>query len=139
MKQEDKELLLKDLCARLPYKVKCECSPINFRGRLGEISHTYKMCRLFDDFSDENVYIYDCRPYLFPMSSMSKGQKEELDKLTNGSVSISESFFYDLYNCSKISTGDIIDVIDWLNKNHIDYRGLIKKELAIDCTNLNIY
>ena len=46
MKQEDKELLLKDLCSRLPYKVVCECSSINFRGTLGEISRTYKIRNL---------------------------------------------------------------------------------------------
>lgn len=31
------------------------------------------------------------------------------------------------------------ETFDWLNKNHFDYRGLIPKGLAIDCTNLNIY
>lgn len=129
MKQEDKDLLLKDLCTRLPYKVICECSPINFRGTLGEISRIYKMCRLFDDFSDENVYIYDCRPYLFPMSSMTEEQKREYNSLR--SIGTDE--------CGDITYFNTFKSVDWLNENHFDYRGLIPMGLAIDCTNLNIY
>jgi len=146
MNDKDKELLLKDLCGRLPYGVKISKVIDNFISEPHQIRSINLNNIIIEDgeFEDgtPDIDVWDIeniKPYLFPLSSMTEEQREELNKITNGSVSISESFFYDLYNCSKISTGDIIDVIDWLNKNHIDYRGLIKKELAIDCTNLNIY
>ena len=132
MTQNDKdlkELLLKDLCGRLPYGVKVKTNNINIL-QLG--THT----RVGEYVTD---VIEPCKTYLFPLSSMTEEHREEINKITNGSVSISENFFYDLCSCSKIYHFDVIAVIDWLNANHFDYRGLIPKGLAIDCTNLNIY
>ena len=134
MKREDKELLLKDLCGRLPYGVKLQL----YNGELDNDilnsidAEEYIIINGKDDIETVN-------PYLFPLSSMTEEHREEINKITNGSVSISENFFYDLCSCSKIYHFDVIAVIDWLNANHFDYRGLIPKGLAIDCTNLNIY
>ena len=127
MTREDKELLLKDLCARLPYKVKC-CI-YNF----GEDTVRIKEDVLWSVQGDniltlksfvENgeAYMYhQIKPYLFPLLSMTKEQEKE--------------WLYTLSSDYNIT----YDTVDWLNKNHFDYRGLIEKGLAIDATGLNIY
>lgn len=123
MKQEDKELLLKDLCARLPYGVKVESVFINTdtkkRKSCGiEVFDATCILMIRDGFGE-------FKPYLFPLSSMTKGQKYEYQYIT-------ERWMYD-------PAYSISDSTDWLNKNHFDYRGLIEKGLAIDATGLNIY
>ena len=122
MTQADKELLLKDLCARLPYglKVKCEKYPfpvtILYSGNIDEV-------KFKETGGIENIYVI--KPYLFPLSSMTDNQKQEYQYIT-------ERWMND-------SSYSISDSIDWLNKNHFDYRNLIDKNLAIDATGLNIY
>ena len=145
MTQEDKELLLRDLCGRLPYGIKCsfgvddaiyviEGINPNCCGA-SEIQATHLKSSINGDFK-----INSCKPYLFPLSSMTKEQKEEYGKC----------YDIDLANCAKnlcdrlngkdtINGYPMYNHIDWCNKNHFDYRGLIEKGLAIDCTNLNIY
>ena len=136
MKQKDKDLLLRDLCARLPYRVKYRCT---------DIKNVWRLKTIFTR-SDNSVFcdgcnaLELCRPYLFPLSSMTEEQKEEYGKC----------YDIDLANCAKnlcdrlngkdtINGYPMYNHIDWCNKNHFDYRGLIEKGLAIDCTNLNIY
>ena len=120
MIQEDKELLLKDLCARLPYGIK-----YNFGENDG---CDYIMDRVSLIAVDDAFPIEDIKPYLFPLSSMTEEQKMFL-KQQNW--------------CIAISTGGTVETtiegIDWLNKNHFDYRSLIPMGLAIDATGLNIY
>ena len=123
MTQEDKELLLKDLCARLPYGVKIE-----FTWWVMD-EGTYINATLEPDHIEQLLNnedrITEIKPYLFPLSSMTEEQKKEYQYIT-------ERWMYDsLYSIS--------DSIDWLNKNHFDYRGLIPMGLSIDATNLNIY
>ena len=65
----------------------------------------------------------DIKPYLFPMSSMTEEQKSQ----------------YNFYLTRIVFAYDASLLIDWLNKNHFDYRGLIRKGLALDATNLNVY
>ena len=127
MKQEDKELLLKDICARLPYNVICQ---VEFKEN-GK--YNSKVMLLSGIFTDEayfttkggSIYSNEYKPYLFPLSSMTKGQKYEYQYIT-------ERWMYD-------PAYSISDSTDWLNENHFDYRGLIEKGLAIDATGLNIY
>lgn len=120
MTQEDNDLLLKDLCGRLPYGIICTDS--NNIGKLNQISIPHEICVL--ECGDSVVCsIADCKPYLFPMSSMTEEQEEELRKLCT-------------FNCLDYLT---LEAVDWLNAHHFDFRGLIEKGLAIDCTNLNIY
>lgn len=127
MTQEDKELLLKDLCARLPYNVICQ---VEFKEN-GK--YNSKVMLLSGIFTDEayfttkggSIYSNEYKPYLFPMSSMTDYQKSDYQFIT-------ERWMND-------PSHSISDSIDWLNKNHFDYRGLIEKRLAIDATNLNIY
>ena len=124
MTQEDKELLLKDLCARLPYGVKIN---ENTQGDFTVIGLTTE--RVFTTCEIEgchNDFPIECvKPYLFPLSNMTEKQKNEYQYIT-------ERWMYD-------PAYSISDSIDWLNKNHFDYRGLIEKGLAIDATGLNIY
>ena len=135
MKQEDKELLLKDLCSRLPYEIKG-----NYQNSddelLRKITITYRYLE-----PNGMVMTGDIKPYLFPLSSMSKEQKEELENL---------GWYFDnfeIHNVSEclgtyreyVAHSDCFVLIDWFNKNHFDYRGLIPMGLAIDATELNIY
>lgn len=132
MRQEDKQLLLKDLCARLPYNVICQ---VEFKE---DGKYNSKDMLLSGIFTDEayfttkggSVYSNEYKPYLFPLSSMTEEQYEELyidSRVKNNSIDILDALANDM------------DAIDWLNKNHFDYRGLIEKGLAIDATGLNIY
>ena len=127
MKQEEKNLVIKDICARLPYGVKIHIGKpqrievfddINLR--IGSINNTYA----------------DIRPYLFPLSSMTEEQREEIeDKLifpNNSDGGWIEILYNNKYEIP-------FWFVDFCNKNHLDYRGLISMGLAIDCTNLNIY
>lgn len=112
MTKEDKKLLLKDLSTRLPYSVivkyksrekegnvKITCSNIGYVTELG------------------NGWWKECKPYLFPMSSMTKEQKLELATIkTYASLNKNKEYL----------------LFDWLNAHHFDYRGLIEKGLAIE-------
>ena len=144
MTQENKELLLKDLCARLPDKVIVDYAYNAFDVRKGNhVKHGSKCilnCYLLDVFisprqNEKGEYI---KPYLFPMSSMTEEQK----KYITDKWSINEEFNFEIdtnWGEYFVELGDTVDFINWLNKNHFDYRGLIEKGLAIDATNLNIY
>ena len=120
MTKEDKELLLKDLCARLLYNVKVLYNNKVFN--VDYISAIYEEIKL--DIPDNyTIDISDVKPYLFPLSSMNEEQKSQ----------------YNFYLTRIVFAYDASLLIDWLNKNHFDYRGLIEKELAIDATGLNVY
>ena len=143
MKQEDKELLLKDLCARLPYKLVCEAQFKEY----GE----YKTSIMFLDgvFNDDayfftkkvgSVYSNDYKPYLFPLSSMTEEQQEEFDRIYADDMQVVACNLKNKLDGKPYETNfGHYRHIDWLNANHFDYRGLIEKGLAIDATGLNIY
>ena len=105
MTNEDKNLLFKDLCARLPYQP--------FIRSKGE-PHLQKLIGFVPDIEHYNI-----KPYLRPMSSMTEEEMENLEKYLGKKYDFrfteTESFIY----------------IDWLNAHHFDYRGLIEKSLAI--------
>ena len=147
MTQEDKELLLKDLCARIPYNVKCYNS--KYRPDLAEeiicitVNYNYPCVQL-------GTYLYkleQVKPYLFPLSSMTKEQEKEIQEITGNpdyACIIRKTDGLELWlnfidTDPTIWLDAIFEVQDYLNKNHFDYRGLIEKGLAIDATNLNIY
>ena len=145
MTQEERMLLIKDLSARLPYAVTVEHTS-GFRGTLHDITihHMYDdndnihnaICYT-DFFGDkDSIYIEYFKPYLFPLSSMTEEQKEEIeDRLifpSNSNGGWIEILYNDNYNIP-------FWFIDFCNKNHFDYRGLIEKGLAIDATGKNIY
>lgn len=121
MEKEHKDLLIADLCGRLPYKVMVEF--VSYKGEekpwIGELS-----CKDLDCFIHDVGFV-EIKPYLFPMSNMTKEQKQEYQYIT-------ERWMYD-------SSYSISDSIDWLHKNNFDYRGLIPMGLANNAVGLNLY
>lgn len=103
MNQEDKQLLLTDLCARLPYDVLV----LNKDGDVE--SFTWQELKEFGDG-------YISKPYLRPMSSMTEEEKNE---------HFGRTMTIDIVQTSK-------EVIEWLLERHFDYRGLIEKGLALE-------
>lgn len=137
MTKEQKELLLTDLSARLLYNVKCtyydKCVDEEDEGTItGMQNGTYFV------IDGVCIDVENVKPYLFPISSITKEQRDEfpfelslLNAFINGHISLFED--------EELSVDDIIRMIDCLNRNHIDYRGLIPMGLADDTTNLKIY
>jgi hypothetical protein len=113
MTQEDKELLLKDLCARLPYRVVINCTEedderTNF--------NCFLVPDIIRDIKSETAY-WVVKPYLRPLSSMTEEEKEDYNSKFEG-----RDFSWEIYYGST----------DWLNEHHFDYRGLIEKGLALE-------
>lgn len=147
MTQEEKSLLFKDLCSRLPSGVQTLADSYKefdggVIGRLiGIVPYTGKKYDIQGHlFYQEGCLtpftIEEIRPYLRPISSMTE---EEFDDMFNQLYSAQEEFFR---NCSNIDTiGKFIanDNVryDWLNEHHFDYRGLIERGLAIEVTEEN--
>lgn len=139
MTQEDKQLLLKDLCARLPYGLIIQVSdwtPLDTELKVGHISR----------LMNEDLKI---KPYLRPVSSMTEDEKEELKELCSIYIPTdSKNIGFEDYGIL-VLTHHLTDnsynfklnlnVVDWLNAHHFDFRNLIERGLAIDCTDLNIY
>lgn len=130
MTQEHKELLLKDLCARLPYGVKFMCNKNIYttKGLDLIVTNEGDWEYAVTTKGTAPIEIDFIKPYLFPLSSMTEEQKMFL-KQQNWCIAISTS--------GTVET--TIEGIDWLNKNHFDYRCLIESGLAINATGLNIY
>ena len=126
MTQEDKELLLRDLCARLPYGVKVKVKYYDDNWRLLTIYTNDTTYAIRDIGYPIETCFEDCKPYLFPLSSMTAEQSKEYHELIGG-----------MFGTSALINFEILE--DFFHKNHFDYRGLIKKGLAIDATRLNIY
>lgn len=134
MTQEDKELLLRDLCGRLPYGVKA-----SYYGADEECETWDEVDGIAFGYVEIGQYslpIERVKPYLFPLSSMTEEQYNEFF-----------SYYHNIEMDEVKASGDYLKAAyigddakySWLNKNHFDYRGLIEKGLAIDATGLNIY
>ena len=137
----DKELLLKDLCARLPYGVKFACNKNVYTAKGLDLIVTNEGDWEYAVTAKgiTPIEIDFIKPYLFPISSMTEEQKKEYDSECNKDLkTLSEAVCNRTYTKTRIST-PLYYGIDWLNANHFDYRGLIEKGLAIDATGLNIY
>ena len=124
MTQEDKQLLLKNLCARLPYKLHCRVLKLNgdikenddiLYGVIGDNVMTLKSDK------DECLMYYQIKPYLRPMLSMTEEERQELNLIPS---STEDEGFIGSYPNGKD--------VDWLNSHHFDYRGLIEKGLALE-------
>lgn len=144
MTQGDKEIVFKDICARLPYGVYIlvhdafKYSTVPFQNAylkaydaselIDSISLNLRYSskdKIFNRIIKEHKDYLEIKPCLFPLSSMTEKQKNEYQYITERRM-----------NDPSYS---ISDSIDWLNKNHFDYRGLIEKGLAIDATGTDIY
>lgn len=132
MTQEHKELLLKDLCARLQYGVKCKSKYFDNDTLSGIIVDEEETMFNFSVNNEGFITQLCCsefKPYLFPLSSMNEEQKIIYGDLC---YDIIHSLAWDMQAA-------LNELVDWLNKNHFDYNNLIPKGLAIDATGLNIY
>ncbi len=147
MTQEEKDLLLKDLCGRLPYKV-CAQIPDEYGGYTSAIE-SIDIDGFVKDFEGVLIEIEYIKPYLFPLSSMTEEQANELFDLFG--ISILDSIggdYIKINECTGITfflnkgfdvETHLDKLMNWLHKNNFDYRGLIPMGLAIDATGLNIY
>lgn len=127
MTQEDKDLLLKDLCARLPYGVKVYDIKSSINSSFMNLNHvngTVKEVFISYMHKCRTAPIEDIKPYLFPLSNMTSKQRAELSMLVANEYDMLKSFLIE---------------IEFYHKHHFDYRGLIGKSLALDATNLGIY
>lgn len=134
MTQEERKLLLKDLCARIPYGVKFQSENIE--------------TALFVDTSDDEVWINgtcidDFKPYLFPLSSLTKEQRNIISNKIR-EIQINNPPFGKIHDSGTDNLLNNITLcaqwlINYYIENHFDYNGLIEKGLAIDATELNIY
>lgn len=138
MTQENKELLLKDISARLPYGVK---SYVKNWSNFKTYEDVYVVKSTFPSLNEVHVqsetgsldviigyYDYEFKPYLFPMSYIDDNEKLFAEYITTLT-----------YDSNTHSAAPTIKTFDFYNKYHIDYRGLIEKGLALDATGLNIY
>ena len=125
MTQEQKDLLLKDLCARLPYRV-----VVSFKN-----SDTKEAFNQILDYTLVHMAEYipyiggiEIKPYLRPMPSMTEKEKKDRDNIVEA-----------VYDGAVIDDEfeNVIKYVDWLNAHHFDYRGLIPMSLAIEVTEEN--
>lgn len=147
MTQNEKDLLLQDICSRLPYGVICKS--VNFKNPIKLVSidldgpsHDVYFCTN-DDGAMWNDYD-EIKPYLFPLSSMTEEQKYDFYcRFVENQIGFDDfkEFYLDggAWNKLLTSMDDIGSITDWFIKNHFDYRGLIPMGLAIDATGLNVY
>ena len=133
MKQEDKELLLRDLCGRLPYYPKCEMIDelrvVNNEKESSYISTLFpKHIELFSYHNN-----FTTKPYLRPLDSMTEEEVTELayKVFQQPDIDIVRRWVFEGKLHPSID-GNPVMVIDWFNARHFDYRGLIEKGLAIE-------
>ena len=156
MTKEDKILLVKDLCSRLPYGVQVLHYTTGISGKL----HNINVYPMYEQDSDsdkpDNIVDYishvdffgdgdlldidDFLPYLFPIASISSEQLKEVSEILGKDVEIFDNYLNIVeHTRNTFSYLELDALFEWFNKNNFDYRNLIERNLAIDCTNLNIY
>ena len=125
MTREDAKLVLKDLCSRLSYGVMALTE--KGKGHICDINLTIFGTKIginINSIVRDAFSVDDIKPYLFPLLSMTEEQEKEYNNL----------------NCYELGCfPHTKEALDYLTKNHFDYRYLIEKGLAIDATGLNIY
>lgn len=135
MTQEEKQLLLKDLCGRLPYGVKVHITHDWFYEEI----EPYDRRLDCDVIKHLRANEYAVKPYLRPMSSMTEEELKELNK-KYGNIAyffIQEPPYYHGLQAQHSDIGSIeisefSEIYDWLNKHHFDHRGLIPMGLALE-------
>ena len=141
MKQEEEQLLLRDLCARLPYGVKISTPELwTSEKKIEVLNEIFKGDDGLYRVNDSGMLIEYIKPYLRPMSNMTEeecdmveeilGDKCIFDFMCNGDIILKQGQF---------SQNKLAKLYDYYNSIHVDYHNLIPKGLAIDAANLNIY
>ena len=131
----NKVLILRDLCARLPYKVKIELTWW-VMGEWSCIDTTLESDHIKQLLNDGNTEI---KPYLRPMSSMTDEERKELERISGEyfGKALDKQIQESLSSSNRIES-EILEyiassvIVDWLNAHHFDYRGLIEKSLALE-------
>ncbi len=147
MTREQKDLLIKDLCGRLPYDVKAYVKHWSKLDRK-YYEDIYVVKSAFPSLNQVHVQSetgsvdvllgysdYVIKPYLFPLSSMTEEQYKKIWDC----MSVDNKETLERANSGQKCTNPYSNVADYYNAHHFDYRGLIEKGLAIDATGLNIY
>ena len=133
MTQEEKNILIKELCMRIPYGVKC-----NINGELCKVTRVDVECQqVYLKKDDEHGGTYSIargdiiKPYLRPLLNMTEKEKDDFYYKGSGEVdnTIDEKGMF--FRNNIVPFDDINYAIDWLNAHHFDYRGLIEKGLAL--------
>ena len=135
MTQEEKQLLLKDISARLLYKVKCRITKKGVVRELKPMDNginipVNQVCDItlkktlntdiINDFDNDNIVL---KPYLRPMSSMTEEETKDF-----------ATFQTDFYSDGWLYPIAAVNMVDWLNSHHFDFRGLIPMGLALEAT-----
>lgn len=137
MTREDKQLVFQDLCARLPYHVRCKIWLADGTTEEGllDLEHNYG-----DVLQDAFYYnkIKDIKPYLRPLSSMTEEERKSLPFPWVNNFGVISSYS-ECEGFIEITHDDFSRIIDWLNAHHFDWRGLIPKDLALSTDEFNPY
>lgn len=139
MTQEEKDLILKDLCARVPYDVK-----VQYMNNIFVIDYVSSYEEVKLDIPDNyTVGISEVKPYLFPLSSLTEEQRNTISQLLLEAQiefppygELNTKGCDNLFVCS-IKQANVL--INYCLANHLDINGLIEKGLALDATGLDIY
>ena len=127
MTPKEKQLLLKDLCARLPYKPIVQILNLEKldKGRYNEYLSPSKLM---------NMRVFEIKPYLRPMSSMTEEERIELKKLCEKDLSEFAGFIQEGHGLARdgLYMFDKLRQLDFLNSHGFDYRGLIPMGLALE-------
>ena len=128
MTQEEKQLLLKDLCARLPYGVKVTFQNNGFRWDWYQTLYEIKKCD-DGDYSINGWGIHGIKPYLRPMSSMTQKEEEDLKQIIEIELNyLASGHVGHTVESAASSTFEI----DFYNSHHFDFRGLMPMGLALE-------
>ena len=122
MTQEEKQLLLKDICARSLYGVKIQIGSYSDYKLIGVVLADKKPVKVELEGQIIDISVENIKPHLRPMSSMTEEEKLKYITLTH----------YNTDDDGKPYRELTIESIDWLNTHHFDYRGLIEKGLALE-------
>ena len=136
MKQEEKDLLLKDICTRLPYELK-----ISVNDKVEKVDGVNVLDNTIEYGSWLSSEVEEVKPYLFPLSSMTEEQYNEMQTISGKDCMEHMEIEKEWRNNSPFTHLPLYQhrVIEFFHKYHFDYRGLIPMGLVIDATGKNIY
>lgn len=141
MNEFEKSLILKDICGRIKYHVKCQ---VTFKTTTGDVKILDMLLESMSAYGKgyfvsetDIVYSYDYKPYLRPLSSMTDEERDKYRKAYEKDFAILEDSLgapitYTYTDGTVLRDRPVFNEIDWLTANHFDYRGLIPMGLALE-------